>query len=206
MRTQLLVFAAAVVAYVLKDRIKALTSEALLRRLRLFDHTSVVYGETLPELGIAHFHARMSEVVRFTPFASVPDAVRKMRMQRRTVQHSEPAGEEVLHYHKRLDVGGAARGAPEGYRLRDILRINVRHFLARLDEPEDEARWYDLPTATFQQRALPRVYHVNVVVRVRQVSAEGEAVRDRDTHLRVVINKEGIVRVETVDSPRPRTR
>jgi hypothetical protein len=205
-RTQLLVFAAAVVAYVLKDRIKALTSEALLRRLRLFDHTSVVYGETLPELGIAHFHARMSEVVRFTPFASVPDAVRKMRMQRRTVQHSEPAGEEVLHYHKRLDVGGAARGAPEGYRLRDILRINVRHFLARLDEPEDEAHWYDLPTATFQQRALPRVYHVNVVVRVRQVSAEGEAVRDRDTHLRVVINKEGIVRVETVDSRGPRPR
>ncbi len=202
-RTQLLVFAAAVVAYVLKDRIKALTSEALLKRLRLYDHTSWLYGETLPELGMSQFRARMSEVVRFTPFAAVPEAVRRMRMQRRTVQHSEPVGEEVLHYHKRLEVGAprdpAASGTPESYRLRDILRINVRHFLARLDDPTDEADWYDLGTATFQQRALPKVYHVNVVVRVRQADAAGVVAQDREAHLRVVLNKDGIVRVERVD-------
>jgi len=209
-RTQLLVFAAAVVAYVLKDRIKALTGEALLKRLRLFDHTSWLYGETLPELGMAHFRARMSEVVRFTPFAEVPAAVRRIRMQRRTVQHSEPVGEEVLHYHKRLEVGAPREsgtlGTPESYRLRDILRINVRHFLARLDEPSDEADWFDLGTGTFQQRALPKVYHVNVVVRVRQEDAEGVVGQDREAHLRVVLNKEGIVRVDRVDARAPRGR
>ncbi len=67
-----LLFAGAVVAYVLKDRIKANTSEFLLKRARTFDHAHQVYGEQLAELGIGDFVARSSEAVRFV---SSPEAL-----------------------------------------------------------------------------------------------------------------------------------
>lgn len=199
-RTQFLVFGAAVLAYVLKDRIKANTGEFLMKRLKLYDHDSNVYGETLPELGIERFQARIREVVRFSQWDHLSDEIRAIRLERRTIQHTEQTPEEVLHYHKRLDVGADDDGptVPEGYRLRDLLRINVRQFLGRLDEPNDTVDWYDLGRGTFVRGALPKVYHVNVVIKVRQASDEGAMVQERNTHLRVVLNKDGIVRAEEV--------
>ncbi len=197
--TKALFFTGAVLAYVMKDRIKALTSEALLKRARTYDHAHRVYGEHLPDAGLGDFEARSAEAVRFVSSDEVPAEVRAVRLERRTVRQAEVATEEVIHYRKRLDVGGRdeRRGLPEGYRIRDILRINVRHFLVRLDDPIDLVDCYDTSRGAFVRAELPKVYRVNVVVRVRRERA-GEPTHERYAHLRLVLNKDGIVRAEQV--------
>lgn len=203
--TKVFFFSAAVLAYVLKDRIKALTSEALLKRARTYDHTSLVYGESLPDAGLKDFTAKSSEAVRFVSSDEVSEPVRAVRLERRTVQKAEAQAEEVIHYRKRLDVGSDRKGAtlPEGYRIRDILRVNVRHFLVRLDDPVDRVDYFDVGRGAFATADMPKVYHVNLVVHVRRESAAG--VHDeRFAHLRVVLNKNGIVRAEQIQTTRVR--
>ncbi len=197
--TKALFFTGAVLAYVMKDRIKALTSEALLKRARTYDHVHWVYGEQLPDAGIGNFVARTAEAVEFVTSDEVPAAVRAVRLQRRTVQHAEAATEEVIHYRKLLDAGSDEEraGLPEGYRIRDILRVNVRHFLVRLDDPVDQVDFYDPARGRFARAALPKVYRVNLVVRVRR-EVTGAETQERYAHLRVVLNKDGIVRAEQI--------
>jgi hypothetical protein len=198
--TRFFFFAGAVLAYVLKDRIKAVTSEILLRRARTHDHAHWIYGESLPDLGVKDFAARSAEAVRFLSPDEVPAEVRAIRMQRRTVHRMEVAGEEVIHYRKHLETGrDVGSGLPEGYRIRDILRVNLRHFLTRLDDPLDRVSVWDTEREAFVRVALPKVYHLNVVARVRRERA-GEAPQVRFAHLRVVLNKDGIVRAEEVRS------
>jgi hypothetical protein len=197
--TKALFFTGAVLAYVMKDRIKALTSEALLKRARTYDHAHWIYGESLPDVGIKHFTARSAEAVRFVTSEEVSPDVRSARLQRRTVANAEAAQEEVIHYRKLLEVGADEdhAGLPDGYRIRDILRMNVRHFLVRLDDPVDVVDCYDPKRGTFTRASLAKVYRVNLVVRVRRETTGGEP-QERFAHIRLVLNKEGIVRAEQV--------
>jgi hypothetical protein len=197
--TKALFFAGGVLAYVMKDRIKALTSEALLKRARTYDHAHWVYGEQLPDAGIGDFSARTAEAVRFLSSDEVPAEVSTVRLERRTVLNAEAAAEEVIHYRKLLESGVDAEraGLPVGYRIRDILRINLRHFLVRLDDPVDRVDCYDPARGTFARVDFPKVYRLNLVVRVRR-EADGGAPQERYAHLRVAINKDGIVRAEQV--------
>lgn len=206
-QTKATFFAAAVLAYVMKDRIKALTSEFLLKRARAWDHTHWISGASLPDLGAPAFRARSSEAVSFVASKDIDDEVRAMRVQRRTVAQAEGQPEEVIHYRKRLEVGtpDGPSALPDGYKIRDILRVNVRHFLTRLDDPLDTVDWFDASAGRFERALLPKVYHVNVVVRVRREGASG-LTEERWAHLRVVLDKHGIVRAEDVRAPGARGR
>jgi hypothetical protein len=198
--TKMLFMAMAVGAYVMKDRIKALTNEFLTKRLRKFDHTSWIYGRSLGAIGLGMLRARLRESMRFLRFDEVEDAVRQIRLERRTVRQVDAttAGEFVIQYRKSLLVeseDSLVNKLPEGYGFRDILRLNVRHFLVRLDDPSERVRFYDPDRGAFHDAKLPKVYHLNVVLRVKRgEDQDGE----RYEHLRVVLNKNGIVRVERV--------
>ncbi len=196
-QTRLFLFSAAVLAYVMKDRIKNLTGEYLLRRARVFDHTSVVHGPTLVEMGLGDLGARPAEAVRFVDRDTLPVEV-SARREDDDPRRVGPNPEEVIHYRKRLEVDSeGAKALPEGYRIRDILRVNVRHFLLRLDDPKDRVTYFDVGRGWFEVRDLPRVYHVHVLVRVRQLGPSGVAAEEL-AHLRLVLDKDGIVRAETV--------
>jgi hypothetical protein len=188
-------FAAAVLAYVMKDRIKALTNEYLTNRLRRHDHTSWLYGESLGTIGLGMLRARLREAMRFQKGSEVPPEVARMRRTGRTVQNAELHGEEVIHYRKVVEIGthDPAARLPEGYWVRDILRLNVRHFLTRLDDPIDHVAFFDPARRAFRSADLPKVYHLNLVLRITRENAAGEG-QERFEHLRVVLNKDGIVR------------
>jgi hypothetical protein len=124
----------------------------------------------------------------------VPDEVRAMRVALRTVRHADTAGEAVLHYRRDLELGlGDDTPTSEGLAFRQILRLNLRHFFTRLDEPEQRESHYAVDEGRFVNVSLPKVYHINLIARVR--SAGRRIILKR---WRVVLNKEGIVRLDTV--------
>ncbi len=194
--TKLFVFVAAVLAYVAKDRIKVATNEYVVPRLRRFDYVTRITSGALRNIGLGMVQTRLRESMRFTKLADLPDDIRRVRTERRTIQAFEgPLLEEVIHYRKVLDVDqddGDER-LPEGYGLRDIMRFNVRHFLVRLDDPEDKLRYFDADKEAFAEAKLPKVYHLNLVIRVDR-GARGV----RLDHFRIVLNKQRIVRIEKV--------
>ena len=66
--------------------------------------------------------------------------------------------------------------------------------MVRIDEPVDEVQYFDLQKSRFMAVQAPKVYHLNVILRVLS-SAAGEILLCR---YRVVLNKERILRVEKV--------
>ena len=201
--TQFLLFLAAVGAYVLKDRIKAVSNEFLTNRLRKYDHAFWLQGASLATLGLGMLRIRLREGMRYLTSSEVPSQVSRQRLSRRTLRRAEAFLEEVIHYRKELYLSAEDETSkpPEGYRLRDILRINLRHFLVRLDEPIDRVAFYDTTKCAFAWAELPKVYHLNLVLELRRVGETG-IVQERMEHLRVVLSKTGIVRVEKVKAAR----
>lgn len=202
--TKMLFFVSAVAAYVLKDRIKAVTNEALTGRLLRYDHTSWLTGESLASIGLDMLRARLRESMQFLRSSEVPPEVLAMRLAHRTVRNAETATEEVIRYRKVVDVTtrDETERLPDDYWVRDILRLNVRHFLVRLDDPLDSVAFFDPERDAFGGARLPKVYHVNVVKKITR-EGEGGAREERLERLRVVLNKDGIVRVDEVERRPP---
>jgi hypothetical protein len=200
-KTQMLLFAIPVLAYVTKDRIKALTNEHLVAKLRRFDHTAWLTGEGLRNVGLGMLRARIREVMKFTNVEKLPSDVRAMRLTQRTVQQAEVPVEEIIHYRKMVEVT-AQDGTPAGYRVRDIFRLNVRHYLVRLDEPLDEQPFFDANAKRFRTAEIPKVYHLNAIVRLSRRDADGNG-SERLERFRVVLDKTGIVRIEKVKAHGP---
>jgi hypothetical protein len=195
---KILVFMAGVFAYVMKDRIKSLTNEHLLRRVRKYDHASWLTADSLASMGLGMLRIELREAMGFKRSDEVPREIRELRFARRTVRQAEAAIEEVIHYRKELSVerrGTSDERIPEGFRVRDILRFNVRHFLVRLDDPIDEVAFLDRKMGTFRSARVPKVYHVNFVIRSERTDETGR-VDLRHDRLRLVLDKNGIVRIE----------
>lgn len=193
-------FTGAVVAYVAKDRIKALTNEYLTRRLRQYDHDLTLHSQSLAAVGLGMLKIRLREVMQFANPADIPSDVKDLRQAKRTVRLSEIAKEEVIHYRKQLLVSrvpGDEQPA-EHFRLRDILRLNVRHFLVRMDDTVDQVAIYDPATDGFATRQFPKVYHLNLVLRVARVDPGAQDGAPQLMRMRVVLNKAGIVRIDRV--------
>jgi hypothetical protein len=197
--TKLVFFAIPVVAYVMKDRIKALTNEHLVAKLRRFDHTWHLSGATLREVGLGMLEGRIREVMGFLRTDQVPPDVRELRAAQRSLPEAEAAAEEVIHYRKVIDVTPKGTLGPQSdaYSVRDILRLNVKRLLERLDEPVETLEFFDIRGHRFRSTEAPKVYHVNVIVRLSRETRNGDR-REVLERLRLVLNKRGIVRIEHV--------
>jgi hypothetical protein len=178
------------VAYVAKDRIKELTREWLMRRVATFDQSIALSTVGLGDAGTGEMHGTLRERMRFIPLAQLPPEIMATRVAQRTVSGSELAGESCLHYLRKLEVV-RTDAASRRVALRHILRLNLRHFFARMDEPEQIVRHFAPSHQAFIEARIPKVYHLNVIVRARRNSG-----LSAPTRWRVVLDKRGIVRVE----------
>lgn len=197
--TKLFVCTFAVLAYVMKDRIKTLTGEYLTAKLRRYDHSSTLYGRALEAVGLSKINARLRESMRFIPYDAVDENIRRVRLEQRTVRKiGGVSNEEVICYKKSLLVqaNDTVERMPQGYAVRDILRLNIRHFLVRLDDPSEKWGYFDVNRNCFGEAKLPKVYHLHAVICVRRTGTVDRPAEESLEHLRVVLNKNGIVRVE----------
>ena len=154
-----------------------------------------VVADALARFGLKGLAGRARERVRFMRTEDVDPEVRAVRLFHRSVMGTGLELEEVLHYRRRLTLTAADHAAmPPGFGIREILRLNTHALTRRLDDPLDEVSFYDAPTGAFRRDNLPKVYHANLVLKVSAAHAREHWL----SRYRMVLNQDGLVRVEPV--------
>lgn len=198
-----------IIAYVFKDRIKDLTKEYFNSRLKTW----------LPDYDVqmfyTHFDAQgksanaylgsSQETVRYLQRSSLPPDIDYLRQLGHRAELEPERFETVLHYNKRMrfEIEQSLRdhfGQAEIRRIHDVLRFDVSQFLAKMADPRQKLSYFNAEKGILTTEA-PRVYHLNLVFRYRvSHTQEGKQVSHASDYerLRLVLNKKGIVRVETV--------
>jgi hypothetical protein len=189
---RLQVLSLAVLAYVLKDRIKEWTRLLLSSRILRWDHDRKVLGNALLKVGFGEFSGRARERMRFLSEAQVPPEVKKLRLFHRKMQVLASEQEQVLHYHRRLTFRSSSSPVPSGFGVQDVFRLALEDIIKRLDDPIDPVSFYDHKSGQFKTAQVPKVYHLNLILVAENLSSN-EVVRSRT---RAVVNQQGIVRLE----------
>lgn len=185
----------AVVAYILKDRIKEWTRQSLSSRILRWDHDRKLSFDTLEEVGFGSVAGRARERVRFLPETDVPQDVLALRMKHRTVRGVTSEKEEVLHYHRELTLGAGSSPVPAGFAVQDLFRLSLQNILVRLEEPVAQVRFYDYEQGGFRKAQIPQVYHLNVLLSSRDELSG----RHTLTRTRLLCTRKGVLQVEHPD-------
>jgi hypothetical protein len=184
----------AVLLYVLKDRIKELSREKLTRAMqrRFPDFLRRVRdaetGETIATIG---------ERLSYTSKEALEGSVREVRSNAHTIELDEEREETVIRYRTDVKVGRPANGGSPR-RIKLIFRFNVQSYLARLDNPQVPIRYFDPGVGAFRSDLAPKVYHINVIVRLARWDEWGRIPRTSLMRVRIVVDKDGIVRIDEV--------
>lgn len=183
-----------VVAYAVKDRIKALLQSKFSsvvdrhfpdRRWQIRDRErAVILGE-------------MNEQSGFVAFDDMPPAVLAARRLTRRHELEEQARPETVLFHKKEVTVQAQRVAmadPRFTALTEIFRLDVSRWLAHTDDPKRDIVFADPVAGKIGSAKAPRVYNLAVVFRLRRHDDESVAWH----RLRVVVSRKGIRRVERI--------
>ncbi len=188
----LVLFSAAVGAYVLKDRIKEWTRSVLTKKLLPWDHDDQIIGDSLQHAGLGRLEGRAFEQLRWVKDDAIPPAVTELRRRQNTVRGIAEL-EHILCYRRRLEFEGGEQPVPEGFGVQELMRLSLDEIVKRLDDPVDEVSFFNPTLGTFERANMPRVYHLNIIV---ETSAGDGASRLR--RFRVVVNQGGVVRIDNV--------
>jgi len=185
--------AIAVLAYMAKDRMKAILQQASagLVSKRFPDRRWIVATDDGKVLG----HA--DERVGHVPFDEVPADVLALRRATRIHPLEEQARPETVLWHRK-DVSIDARAvADEDDRvdaIREILRLDLRHWLAHTDDPKRRVVFADPDSGDVCTAMAPRVYNIGIVYRLRRKDDQTAAWH----RVRVVVTRKGLRRIDVI--------
>lgn len=189
-----------ITAYVIKDRIKEVLRTWTTRRWRRFFSDAVT---AIRDPGTGRTIGKARESFGFVPRAEVPAEVLRIRQADPLAAVGEDGKpEDVLHYEKEVTIWPKAMARFRTLRrdLDDSLLINLLPFLENTEDSQVGFDYLDPGTGRLEVLPASRVYHVNMVTRheILQPSDHKASSYDR---LRVVMDREGIKRIERVPIP-----
>ncbi len=189
---------AVVVSYIFKDRIKdwlkLLFSKSLTRWI------SDRKIDILDSSGGGERIGLLKEAVTFIPGRDVPpDISRLRRIDNITSVDEEGKPERVLKYKKKIALYPAVIMKRHERRrdLNDIMRFNIREVVEQADDAEVEYSYIDPRDGALRSASCSRVYHMNMVLKYTYFNREDQLSIYYE-RIRIVLNKEGIVRLEEV--------
>lgn len=191
---QVLFISIAVLAYVLKDRIKEWTRQVLSNRILHWDHDREIVGDAMGRVGFGAFSGRARERVRYVTEAQVPAEISDLRVAHRTVRGVATESEQILHYRRHLQFAAGPTPVPVGFGAQGLLRLSLDEIIRRLDDPVELVRFYDYKTGRFSGAEVPKVHHLNLVL----MSTDQHAHVRTLLRVRVVVNQRGVVRLDPV--------
>lgn len=187
-----LLFSIVVGAYILKDRIKDITKESLGKWLlkRTPDKRSVFTSNSL--------EGELFERASFISFSELPHPIAALRDSGHVVEAPGDQRETLLAYHKRLHYTFSSPELASSLDVKDLFRFNVRRLLTYLDDPQRPLLYFDPQTQSFTSALAPKIYHLNIVL-AYTLGVPGELGSDTTyERLRVILDRDGIVRIESV--------
>ncbi len=189
---------AVVISYIFKDRIKdwlkLLFSKSLTRWIsdRKIDILDSSGGGA--RIGV------LKEAFTFISDKDIPpDIARLRRIDNITSVDEEGKPERVFKYKKEIILFPEVvlRTHERRRDLNDIMRFNVRELIAQADDSSVDYPYVDPASGDLRTAACSRVYHVNLLVKYTYYDRD-EQVTIHYERIRIVVNKDGIVRLEEV--------
>jgi hypothetical protein len=188
----------AIVAYAAKDRIKAFLQTLFANVVsRHFPDRSwrVMGPDRRVELGT------MEEQAGFLSFGELPEDVLDVRRSTRRHDLEERARPETVLFHRKeveLQRERIAKCDERFDALTEILRLDLRRWLAHTDDPKREFVFADPKLGVVGSAVAPRVYNLGVVYRLRRLTGAKERGKQGWHRARVVVTRKGIRRIDPV--------
>lgn len=186
-----------VLVYILKDRIKDFFKEYLASQVqRLLPDQRLTVIDPMSQRAIG----TCRQTVRYEAKRKLPEDIRRLREFSHAIDLDEEREEEVLSYRHSMKLEAKTIHATHVRRMhvKHIVRYSVANLLKRLSDPHVKVSRFNDRTGRFEVMLAPKVYHVNVIYRVTKVGGDGRLEEPVYHRVRVVLNKDGIERVESV--------
>jgi hypothetical protein len=185
---------AATITSIFKDRVKEWVKRYFSRKMtRWVPDVTVAILDPVTGTRIG----RCREAFSYVPYEKVPPDI----LERRGPHPAFPLDparrpEYVLKYEKEVRIRGGemiSRLRQSHYEVNDILRFEIGRFLERTDDPTFRLPVFDDAKDRVEVRELPKVYHLNYVLRL---STPKGGTKGTMTRVRVVFDRRGIRRLE----------
>lgn len=183
-----------VIIYILKDRLKeGLKSLSYRKTIRWFsDYTTEIRSPNEKQI-----LGTLKESFSIVDPKTLPNEITQIRNQEfHTLVDTFIRPENVIFYKKEFqivqpsEIKASRRGD-----FNIIFRFNLHHFLFKASEPTHTHYNFDEATKNFQSRKLPKVYHINIIL--RNVFTEKDLTEKIELKkFRLIVDKTGIKRVE----------
>jgi hypothetical protein len=189
-------FAALVVGYMFKDRIKETGRDIFAGNLQsyLFDRRI-----NIRTLDGKYKLATLREKITFMKESEIPQEVRSARQKDPFADlDNDRQGETVICHTKDIVLNAdlfqrAFAGLPKTSGLNDIIRYDIHPYLRKMDDPvEDQLLLHD---GELRVAHSHKVYHLNFVSQYISISSRNEKIYKR---MRLVLNRLGIKRIEYI--------
>lgn len=189
-------FIALVIGYMFKDRIKEIGRTLFSRYLdnKLYDRRIVIKTQDGK-----HKLGTLKEKVRFIREDKIPNRVIRTRNKGHfTDLDNDGQGENVIRYTKEVVLytdafKRAFVDVPNTSGINDIMRYDIRAYLNKMADPIQEH--YYLQEEQLLSIQCHKVYHLNIIYRYASPNTDKDKLF---TRTRLVLNREGIKRIEHV--------
>ncbi len=192
-----------VIIYVLKNQIEDwLNTVSYLHASRLFsDYTTVI--QSLDRKNT------LGKIQEFVTFIRPEQLSEELRDIRNTESHTTLEGlqrtENVLFYKRIIEINNTiCNTRRHGFNI--IFRFNIHQFLHKASDPLETHLILDPITRKLLHIHLPKVYHLNLIIKTTEASVAvpsrgNEVIKPRVEFkvLRIIIDKNGIKRIEQLE-------
>lgn len=186
--------ALAVFFYILKDRIKEGFKTLYYKQAyRWFpDYSTEIWSPTGGKIG------KLTENFTFIEPKQLPPGFLRIRNHH---FHEELQAlqrhETIIQYKREVTLKSPASSGARRRELTTIFRLNIHRFLQKASNPFQAKLTLDSYTQEISEKLLPKVYHLNLIIRNTYLQADGTPKVEIKT-FRVVVDKVGIKRVEHI--------
>lgn len=187
---------ATVVLYILKDRIK--------EGLRVFSYRQFSkwfydYNTDIRSPDDKLFLGKLGESVSFVKEDKLPKEIKQIRAKdfhKVLIEFQRP--EQAIYYKRRITLFGKKNSRRSA--LNTVFRFNIEEFLKKADDPYHTYLHFNASTQKFDHFRLPKVYHINVIMRTTYRQSDFSQVVELKK-FRLIVDKNGIKRVEQIKKP-----
>lgn len=184
-----------VILYVLKDRMKEELRLLSYRQAAKWfsDYTTEIKG---PNNGLVL--GLVGESFSFVDESQVPNDIVQIRNREfHDILEEVKRPERIIYYKKTVNIKKKPKKIEARfYGFSIIFRFDIHHFLTKAEDPFQTALSLDPEALTLRRVQLPRVYHLNVIIKNSMMMPEGD-MRVELKKFRLIIDKNGIKRVES---------